>query len=162
MIYTSKWLLALAHWLIVARNPATGEMKYFVSNAPPQTALTTLLKVAFTRAGIEHLFRLTKTEVGFSHYEGRNYTGLMRHMTLCQRMLLFAAEQTGRFRGEKSGGDGGAGGAGIEHPVPSMAPAEGTAGTPRTDGVDHPISSGKKSGGQTITPARAEGAWVAL
>jgi len=40
--------------LIVARSPVTGEIKYFVSNAPPRTALTTLMKVAFTRAGIEH------------------------------------------------------------------------------------------------------------
>jgi hypothetical protein len=94
----------------VAKNPVTGEVKYFVSNAPPKTALTTLLKVAFTRAGIEHLFRLVKTEIGFGHFEGRSYPGLMRHMTLCQLMLLFTAEQTGRLRGEKSRADGGADG----------------------------------------------------
>jgi SRSO17 transposase len=113
--------LPRTHWLIVARNPATGEVKYFVSNAPPKTALKTLLKVAFTRAGIEHLFRLTKSEIGFGHYEGRNYQGLMRHMTLCQLVLLFAVEQTDRLRGEKSGGDGGADGAGTEHALPRMA-----------------------------------------
>ncbi len=109
------------HWLIVARNVRTGEVKYFVSNAPPRTALATLLKVAFTRAGVEHLFRLAKTEVGFGHYEGRSYAGLMRHMTLCQLVLLFAAEQTGRLRGEKSGGDGGADGPGVERAVPRVA-----------------------------------------
>jgi SRSO17 transposase len=113
--------LQRTHWLIVARNIATGEIKYFVSNAPPRTALTTLMKVAFTRAGVEHLFRLAKTEVGFGHYEGRNYRGLIRHMTLCQLVLLFAAEETGRLRGEKSGGDGGADGAGFEHPQPQLA-----------------------------------------
>ena len=122
--------LARTHWLIVARNPATGEVKYFVSNAPPRTALTTLLKVAFTRAGVEHVFRLAKTEVGFGHFEGRNYQGLMRHMTLCQLVLLFAAEQTGRLRGEKPGGDGRADGAGVEHAVPRLAgtPREAAAG----------------------------------
>ena len=109
------------YWLIVARNPATGEVKYFVSNAPPKTALTTLLKVAFTRAGVEHLFRLAKSEIGFGHYEGRNYRGLMRHMTLCQLVLLFAAEQTGRLRGGKSGGDGGANGPGAQHAMPRVA-----------------------------------------
>jgi SRSO17 transposase len=93
------------YWLIVARSAATGEIKYFVSNAPPRTALLTLMKAAFTRAGIEHVFRLTKTEIGFAHFEGRSYKGLMRHMTLCQLVLLFIAEQTDRLRGEKHRGD---------------------------------------------------------
>ena len=88
-----------------------------------KTALTTLLKVAFTRAGVEHLFRQAKSEIGFGHYEGRNYRGIMRHMTLCQLVLLFAAEQTGRLRGEKSGGDGRADGAGAQHAVPRVARA---------------------------------------
>jgi len=109
------------YWLIVARNAATAEVKYFVSNAPPRTALRTLLKVAFTRAGVEHVFRLAKTEVGFGHFEGRSYRGLMRHMTLCQLALLFAAEQTDRLRGEKPGGDDRADGAGVEHAVPRVA-----------------------------------------
>jgi SRSO17 transposase len=113
--------LPRTHWLIVARNPRTGEVKYFVSNAPPKTALTTLMKVAFTRAGVEHVFRLAKTEVGFGHFEGRSYRGLMRHMTLCQLVLLFAAEQTDRLRGEKPGGDGRADGAGAQHAVPRVA-----------------------------------------
>lgn len=109
------------YWLIVARSVATGEVKYFVSNAPPRTALLTLMKVAFTRAGVEHVFRLAKTEVGFGHFEGRNYQGLMRHMTLCQLVLLFAAEQTDRLRGEKPRGDNRADGAGVEHAVPRVA-----------------------------------------
>ena len=113
------------YWLIVARNAATGEVKHFVSNAPPRTALTTLLKVAFTRAGVEHVFRLAKTEVGFGHFEGRSYRGLMRHMTLCQLVLLFAAEQTGRLRGEKPGRDDRADGPRVEHDL------QGVARTPR-------------------------------
>src|SRR6266542_3318565 len=109
------------YWLIVARNLQTGEVKYFVSNAPPKTALATLMKVAFTRAGVEHVFRIAKTEIGFGHFEGRSYKGLTRHMVLCQLVMLFVAEQTTRLRGEKSGGDNGADGAGLEHPVPAMA-----------------------------------------
>jgi len=107
--------------LIVARNATTGEVKYFVSNAPPRTALLTLLKVAFTRAGVEHLFRLAKSEIGFGHYEGRSYKGLMRHLTLCQLVLLFAAEQTDRLRGEKSASDGRADSPGHEHALPRVA-----------------------------------------
>jgi SRSO17 transposase len=109
------------YWLIVARNVETAEIKYFVSNAPPKTALTTLMKVAFTRAGVEHVFRIAKTEIGFSHFEGRSYKGLIRHMTLCQLVMLFVAEQTTRFRGEKSGGDDGADRAGLKFALPALA-----------------------------------------
>jgi len=111
------------YWLIVARNVATGEKKYFISNAPAKTALLTLMKVAFTRAGIEHVFRLAKTEIGFGHFEGRSYQGLIRHMTLCQLVLLFAAEQTDRLRGEKSGGDDRTNRPSIEHDLSILAQA---------------------------------------
>jgi SRSO17 transposase len=111
------------YWLIVARNQETGEIKYFVSNAPPQTPLVTLMKVAFTRAGVEHLFRIAKTEIGLGHFEGRSYSGLMRHMTLCQLVMLFVAAQTTRLRGEKSRPHPGANGPGVEHPLPPMAAA---------------------------------------
>jgi SRSO17 transposase len=110
------------YWLIVARNVQTGESKYFVSNAPPKTALSTLMKVAFTRAGVEHVFRIAKTEIGFCHFEGRSYLGLIRHMILCQLVMLFVAEQTDRLRGgEKSAGDDGADRAGLEPAVPTLA-----------------------------------------
>jgi SRSO17 transposase len=88
------------YWLIVAWNRATDEYKYFVSNASPRTKLELLLKVAFRRAEIEHLFRLAKDEVGLDHFEGRSYVGLMRHMILCQLIVLFLAEQTARLNAE--------------------------------------------------------------
>ena len=109
------------YWLIVARNAATGEVKYFLSNAPPRTALQTLLNVAFTRANVEHVFRVAKSEIGFSHFEGRSYIGLMRHMILCQLVMAFVAEQTGRLRGEKSRDHARTGRPGAEHRLPPMA-----------------------------------------
>jgi SRSO17 transposase len=117
---------ARTYWLIVARNVQTGETKYFVSNAPPKTSLKKILTVAFRRWAIEHLFRVIKSEVGFDHYEGRNYQGLMRHMTLCKLTLLFVAEQTTQLRKKKSGVvgiDDGADRAGVEHAVPLLAGA---------------------------------------
>lgn len=121
------------YWLIVARNVQTGEVKYFVSNAPPKTALAKLLKVAFSRWGIEHVFRVAKSEVGFDHFEGRSYLGLIRHMVLCQAVMLFLAEQTTRLRGEKSkplGADHGTDRLRAQHAVPRLAPAavQGLAG----------------------------------
>lgn len=92
------------YWLIVARNLGTGEVKYFISNAPLRTSLRRMLEAAFSRWGIEHLFRVAKTEIGLGHYEGRRYRGLMRHMMLCQLTLLFVAEQTRRLGGGKTRG----------------------------------------------------------
>ena len=109
-----------AYWLIVAKNTATGETKYFISNAPLRTSLRRMLEAAFSRWGIEHLFRVAKTEIGLGHYEGRRYLGLMRHMMLCQLTLLFVAEQTERLRGEKPAVDQGAGGPGAQRRVPAM------------------------------------------
>lgn len=113
------------YWLIVARNVETDETKYFVSNAPPRTKLLTLLKVAFSRWGVEHAFRLVKGEVGLGHFEGRSWRGLLRHMILCQAVMLFVAEQTTRLRGEKSEADAddGADGAGVERGLSALAGA---------------------------------------
>ena len=101
-------------WLLVAWNRETDEYKYFFSNAPADTPLQTLVAVAFKRAHVEHLFRVLKSEVGFGHYEGRSYKGMMRHLTLCQVLLLFlslwAAGLRGKSRttGTSTGSTGGA------------------------------------------------------
>jgi SRSO17 transposase len=112
---------ARTYWLIWARNVATGEEKYFLSNAPADAELQTLVRVAFRRWNVEHTFRVGKSELGFTHYEGRNYTGLMRHQTLCLLMLTFVAGHTERLRGGKSGGDDGASLQRVEPAEPGMA-----------------------------------------
>ena len=112
------------YWLIVAKNVDTGEVKYFLSNAPPRTALKTLLGVAFSRAHVEHVFRVAKSEIGFSHFEGRRYIGLMRHMILCQLVMTFIAEQTDRLRGKKSGDHPRTSRTGAQYRLPQMAPTQ--------------------------------------
>jgi SRSO17 transposase len=107
-VQNKKWSQR-TYWLLWARNVATGEEKYFLSNAPATAKLQTLVRVAFRRWNVEHTFRVAKSELGFTHYEGRNYAGLMRHQTLCLLMLTFVAGHTQRLRGEKSGGNDGAG-----------------------------------------------------
>src|ERR1700675_2915761 len=109
------------YWLIVARNLATGEVKYFISNAPADTPLEKLLRVAFTRWNVEHTFRVAKSEIGFGHFEGRSYVALMRHMILCLIVMGFVAEQTDRLRGEKSGDHTGTGLPSIEPTLSGMA-----------------------------------------
>lgn len=112
---------ARTYWLIVARNVATEEVKYFVSNAPPATPLEKLLRVAFRRWNVEHTFRVSKTEIGFGHFEGRNYVALMRHLILCLLVMGFVAEQTDRLRGEKPGDHLGAGVPGLEPALRRLA-----------------------------------------
>ena len=80
-----------------------------MSNAPSDTPVEKLVRVAFRRANVEHAFRVCKSELGFGHFEGRNYTGLMRHMMLCLGAMEFVADHTDRLRGEKSGHHDGAG-----------------------------------------------------
>src|SRR5262249_35568038 len=60
------------YWLIWASNDATGEEKFFLSNAPADTPVEVLVRAAFRRAGVEHCFRVCKSELGFTHFEGRN------------------------------------------------------------------------------------------
>jgi SRSO17 transposase len=111
------------YWLLWASNDATGEEKFFLSNAPVETPVETLVRVGFRRAAVEHAFRLCKSELGFAHFEGRNYVALMRHLSLCLVALAFVADQTDRLRGEKSGGDGRAGVPGAGGVVPGLAAA---------------------------------------
>ena len=111
------------YWLIWASNDATGEEKFFLSNASEEVPVATLVRVAFRRARVEHTFRLGKSELGFTHFEGRHYVALMRHLSLCLVAWAFVAEQTTRLRGEKPGGDGGAGVPGVRGSVPGLAAA---------------------------------------
>jgi SRSO17 transposase len=108
-------------WLVVAWNRQSDQYKYFVSNAPADTPLATLVAVAFKRAQVEHLFRVLKGEVGFGHYEGRSYPGLMRHMVLCQVLLLFLALRATSLRGEKPAGHDGADRSRSQRPLPPVA-----------------------------------------
>jgi SRSO17 transposase len=119
-----------SYWLIWASNDATGEEKFFLSNAPADTKVEVLVRVAFRRAVVEHCFRVCKSELGFSHFEGRSYVALMRHLSLCLVALAFVAEYTQRLRGEKSGADHGAGVPGAGGAVPGLAP--GAAADERT------------------------------
>lgn len=104
------------HQLIVAVNESTGEVKYFVSNAITES-VNRVVSVAFRRWTVEHAFRVAKQEGGLLDYEGRDYTGLLRHMTLSLLVLGFVAVHTQQLRGEKSRGDGRASVSSVESAV---------------------------------------------
>ena len=100
------------YWLIMAKNPDTEEIKYFVSNAPAGANMQEMLQAAFARWHIEKWFERAKQEAGMGAFEVRTYCSLIRHW-LCSRIaMLFLAEQTQRLRGEKSTDHAGASGDG--------------------------------------------------
>src|SRR5262245_50559186 len=109
------------HALVVAVNEATAEVKYFLTNATAEP-LTRVLAVAFRRWTVEHGFRLGKQEAGLLDYEGRDYTGLIRHLTLALVVLGFVATHTQLLRGEKPARDGGAGVPGAEPALRDAVP----------------------------------------
>ena len=120
-VTATVWVADREHTLVVAVDEATGEVKYFLTNATT-TSLSRVLAVAFRRWTVEHAFRLGKQEAGLLDYEGRNYTGLLRHLTLASLVLGFVACHTQRLRGEKSRGDSGAGVSGVEPAVRGGVP----------------------------------------
>jgi SRSO17 transposase len=129
------------YWLIVARNLATGAVKYFISNAPADTPLEKLLRVAFRRWNVEHTFRVAKSEIGFGHFEGRSYVALLRHLILCLLVMGFVAEHTDRLRGGKSGDHDGAGVPRAEPALPDLADESPPNHRYSTHGRGHRLSS---------------------
>jgi SRSO17 transposase len=96
------------HRLLLARNRETGEIKYFLTNAPRRIGVRRVLSAAFVRWHVEHVFRVAKSEIGLTHFEGRSYVSLKRHLALCLAALAFVSLHTLQLRGEKSGGHPGA------------------------------------------------------
>ncbi len=103
--------------LLWARNERTGEEKYLVSDAAADEPIERVVRAGFCRWNVEHGIRVSKSEIGFRHFEGRSYVALQRHLTLCCVTLTFVAGAAADLRGEKPGSDGGAGMPGSERGV---------------------------------------------
>ncbi len=82
------------------------DVKFFLSNAPADTPLETLLLVAFSRWKIERMFEDSKGRLGLDQFEVRRYVSLRRHLILSCVSHLFLAEFLLAHRGEKSAPDG--------------------------------------------------------
>lgn len=99
----SQGLPTQAHHLLICRNVTdTNEVKYFLSNAPKDTAVSTLLRVAFSRWRIERCFEDQKGEVGLDHFEGRRYAGLKRHLAITAVTYYFLSEARQSLSEKKS------------------------------------------------------------
>jgi len=136
--------------LIWLASEETGEEAFVVSNAGEDCPLERLVRVAFARGHVEHLFRVCKSELGFTHFEGRNYVALMRHLILCVAMMVFVAEHTQRLRGEKSGGDGRASVPGVGVSEPPVAGSSTRHRRTELRNRDHRIPPTPQSGRNTV------------
>lgn len=134
------WAARRWHSLVTAVNETTREVKFFVSNAVEER-LDRILAVAFRRATIEHGFRLAKGEAGLTHFEGRDYTGLMRHLIQTLIVMGFVAVHTERLRGEKSGSDCGTGLSCLERQVRGNAASPSGSSGDSAHQPGDPVSS---------------------
>jgi SRSO17 transposase len=148
------WVARSWHTLVTAVNEATGEVKFFVTNAVAEP-LGRILRVAFRRATIEHAFRVAKSEAGLTHYEGRQWLGLVRHLVLSLVVLGFVSQHTDRLRGEKSAGDDGAGVPGVERPLRRDVPASPTDAGPAPRRPRDPLPPATQRTGRPVAQETA-------
>lgn len=89
------------HLLVASHVLDEDEVKFFVSNAPKDTTVETLLLVGFSRWRVERCFEDQKQEISLDAWEGRRYIGLKRHLILSSVSYLFLA-RTRLTRREKN------------------------------------------------------------
>lgn len=90
------------YWLIVMHQPATGEVKYVISNAGEGASVEELIRVLLSRWHVEMWFERAKQDAGLGAFEVRTYVSLIRHWLCVRLAMCFLSEQTSRLRGEKS------------------------------------------------------------
>ena len=90
--------------LLVRRSIAEPDkLTYYLTFAPEDTPVSTLVSVAGTRWTIESCFEAAKSEVGLDQYEVRTWTAWHRHVTLAMLALAFLTV----VRAAAIGGSGG-------------------------------------------------------
>jgi SRSO17 transposase len=95
------------------------KLTYYLTFAPEDTPVSTLVRVAGTRWTIESCFEAAKSEVGLDQYEVRTWTAWHRHVTLAMLALAFLTV----VRAAAIGGSGG-------RRSPSRSPAAHRPGSP--------------------------------
>jgi SRSO17 transposase len=77
-------------WLLAEWPPGAAEpTDYWLSTLPADTPLRELVRIAKIRWRIEHDYRELKDGLGLDHFEGRNFPGWHRHVTLASLAQAF-------------------------------------------------------------------------
>jgi SRSO17 transposase len=100
-------------WLVAERplGRQRGPVRYYFTNASPQTSLSTLARLARRPVRIDEFYQFAKNDLGWSHYEGRLWHGLHRHallVFLAHSFLLLLRTRQSR-QGEDAGREEGGG-----------------------------------------------------
>lgn len=76
-------------WLIIRKDPKSKEIKYQLSNAPPDTSINRLAQMSGSRYWIERTFEDGKGIAGLADYQVRSWTGWHHHMTITLLAMLY-------------------------------------------------------------------------
>jgi SRSO17 transposase len=88
-VYLSSERTAESERTLLLRNDPDGKIKYALSNAPEDIAMSELVRVSAARWPIERCFQEDKSELGLDHYEHRSWPAWHRHMRLVFLAHLF-------------------------------------------------------------------------
>jgi SRSO17 transposase len=86
---------------------------YYLSDAPPQTPLEELARVAKAEKRVEESIKRAKSEAGLSDYQVRSWTGWHHHQTLSLMASWFLTLEGRRGKKGDARDDGAAGGQGL-------------------------------------------------
>jgi len=93
-----------ACWLLLRRNRDGSEARYYLSNAPADTPLGVLARVAAARWTIETEFQTAKGETGLDEYEVRGWRGWHYHIALALLAGAFGADSPAGLGGKRCPG----------------------------------------------------------
>lgn len=87
-------------WLVLRRNPETGELKTYLTNAPAEAPQATLVRLSGMRWPIERCFEEGKQHLGLGDYEVRSWRGWHHHTTLVILAHFFLVRLQCRWGGK--------------------------------------------------------------
>jgi len=80
-------------WLLIRRSlERVPEVKYYFSNAAPDTPLDVMALVTGARCRVEEFFEDAKGQLGMAQYEARSWTSWHHHMSLVALAHLFVTQ----------------------------------------------------------------------
>jgi len=90
-------------WLLIRRTlERVPEVKYYLSNAKPDTPLRPMALVTGVRWRVEEFFEDAKGQLGMAQYEARSWTSWHHHMSLVALAHLFVTQTRRDLKGKDS------------------------------------------------------------
>jgi hypothetical protein len=87
--WNGKEKQARCWWAVCVIDEASGDTKFFVSNAPANTPLEELVRKHAVRYWIERSFQDAKTSLGMADYQARGWPAWHHHMAMVMLAMLF-------------------------------------------------------------------------